>query len=217
MKKLVLFLTALLVLAGCSSAPAPEATATPTATPEVQPTATPEAVASDYEKGVWEGNTFVSKTLNMRFDLPEGWEIAEESFQEEAMKSGNELLDENAVEPADLILEFLINNPTNGMNIQATSSKVGPLLSAMSNDLIVESTIAQLDSMEELSYEVVDQGITTIAGDEYGYVYVTEVNYGLHQKMYFKKVGDYLFNLVVTVDEANIDILESFEGSISAY
>ncbi|MFV0552442.1 MAG: hypothetical protein ACK5L6_11075 [Anaerorhabdus sp.] len=213
MKKLIIVVMAILALTGCAVAPVPQVTST--SMPEAIQTETPKEETSEYVKGIWEDNSYASETLNLRFDLPKGWIIAEESFQEEAIKSGGEAL--GAEEISGLILEFLITEPRTGLNVQGTATDIGPLLSGMSNDLIAKSCKSQLSSMEGFEYEIFDQGVMTIAGDEYGYLSIREANYGLYQKMYYKKVGNYLFNFVVTVDEKNKDFIGIFEDSLAGY
>lgn len=217
MKKIILSLLALLLIAGCTAAPKPAATPEPTVEPTVEPTPTANTETGNYEKGTWTDTAFESKTLNIRFTLPEGWAIQSDEYQQAILDAGSEVMGTEGETQEDLYLEFLLTSANGKANVQAMSSYVGPMAKSFSLTLLSETMKAQLTAVEEFNYEVVEEGTVNLGGEEYGFIYLHETNYDLHQKVYFRVVGEYLFNITVSADEANIADADAFISSIAAY
>lgn len=217
MKKLVLSLLVLLLVTGCSSTPKPtvEPTSTPEATVEStdSPATTDEVV--DYKVGVWQDSNYESETLGFRFTLPEGWKVESSDAQQAILDKGAEVLETEKTE--DAILEFLITSEDPKLNIQAMSSNVGPLAKTLSNAIISETLKTQLEGVEGFAYEILEEGTTKIGNEEYGFISMHETNYDLYQKIYFRIVGEYMFNLTVSTEEASKQAADDFVSSIQPY
>ncbi|MEG0176357.1 hypothetical protein [Anaerorhabdus sp.] len=216
MKKLLVSLLALVLIAGCSSKPAE--TPEPTATPEETPAETPETEAETaYELGVWEDTNFSSKTLNMRLTLPEGWTVESSDYQQAVLDAGAEVMDTDKEDLQETYLEFFLKGPDQASSIQGMSQYVGPAGKTFTLGLLTETLKSQLTSVEDFTYEVKDEGTVTIGGEEYGFLYLEETNYALHQKVYFRVVGEYLFNLTVSTSLEGLEVTDAFISSIQTY
>ncbi|MEG0238966.1 MAG: hypothetical protein RR643_02315 [Anaerorhabdus sp.] len=214
MKKCMLSLIALFLIAGCSSTPTQ--TPTPVATEEATPTPTAEtAEVTDYVIGTWTDNLYESETIGIRFTLQDGWISQSEEYQQAILDAGSEALGQEATQ--ETILEFLVTTKDNGVNIQGVSNYVGPIVKSLTPELLIETMKSQLTAVEEFSYEVLEEGTATVGGSEFNYLYLLETNYNLHQKVYFKVVGEYLTSITVSSDEANVEKAEEFVNSIEAY
>lgn len=212
MKKNILSLIALFLIAGCSSTLIP----TPVATEETAPTPTAAtAEVKDYVIGTWTGNLYESETIGIRFTLQDGWISQSEEFQQAILDAGSEVLGQGV--PQETILEFLVTTKGNIVNAQGVSSYVGPIVKSFTPELLIETMKSQLMAVKELNYEVLEEGTATLGGSEFNYLYLLETNYNLHQKVYFKVVGEYLTNITVSSDEANIEKAEEFINSIEGY
>lgn len=222
MKKIVAFLTALLLvlsLSACSAPKAPEiehdtVDDQPAQTSATEPTAEPE---KQFSHGAWEDRTFTSDYAELTLTLPdESWVISTDEELAQIMDLGMEETDSNLLEKAMMkltnITDMMAQNPETGANIILMYENLG--LNPAAKDLTVEGyaqIVADgLKANESITYTVDEPTTVTLCGNEYLALDAHVDGYDLHQTYLMRYEGDMMVDLILTgVGENGIDELKA--------
>ncbi len=158
--------------------------------------------SGELSMGEWKKNVYTNDFLGIKYRLPDGWTRYGDEEMAEIMKLGTELISDNQKYLAELaklnlVYYMLVNNPATGDNIVVMTEKTALDYTV---DFYIDSVKAQLQSVENLDYEVSSTSKEKISGVEYSAL-VANANAGginMTQKYYARKMGKYFVAIIAT-------------------
>ena len=156
---------------------------------------------SSYERGIITETSYESKYLNLRFDLPQGFEMASEEKMLEIMNIGSEIVDNNklAVKIAKLttIYEMMVSAPIGYPNLSIMVEK--PILSSITIEQYLNFLKTNLLKLEKFKYEIREQ-ITSakIAGQSYKKLTTFLSDFNIIQDYIVRKQGNRIICFIIT-------------------
>jgi len=165
--------------------------------------------------GTWEEEFYENHSLGIQFHLPEKWERNANEELATMMNLDKNVDFESAEFQASLsnmksIYYVLANNPETGSSLSIFSEKV-------SDGTTVEKYLvgikAQLESLKEFTYQIEITDKEKVGKETYATLVAKVSDYGMTQKYYVRKLGDYFISIIIsTLDES-----ESIESIIEYF
>ena len=170
---------------------------------------------AEFSMGEWKNNVYTNEFLNMKFNLPEGWNYASDEEIVQLMNLGSDILSgdkkyTDEVAKLTSAYYFFASDPNSGSSVSLFTEK--PMI-GVTMDYYLSQVKSQLEAVTEIKYEIGENSKQTIAGKEYTTLRVTAPEYEMIQKYYLRQMDDYFIGMIVTTqDETTIDqIISHFE------
>jgi len=197
-------------------APVASAKETPKA-PVDKPTQDP------YQTGGWDGTTYKSKHLGLKFQLTDGWDISTQEEMDRVMKLGADAITKDGETKVDLdrlktIFNFMVKSQDGRSGIQIVSENLtfvngGTSITA---EQYIEYGLKVLNEKHNLGYVFGPVTKRKIAGKEYVVITGT-VKDMIIQTMCYRKEGNFMNGITFTTAKGNEAEIEKQISAFSAY
>lgn len=200
-----------LLLTCCGEGQQPEAalTAPPESAAPASPSLTPEIAEKVFSRGRIEEQTYESEFLSLRFTAPEGWFFAADAELAQRMGLSLEIVGEDvfgdAAELAKTIAQQAVvydmaaAAPDNSANVQLTVEDLEATGSAALSERAYAVLLQkQLTAITDLRYEPEEPETGTLAGFSCVELLVHLRDYGLDQRFFLLREGNYMVQVVLT-------------------
>lgn len=164
-------------------------------------------------RGEWKDNQYNNKFLELKYNLPEGWNKYSEEQIAQLMNVDLEMLEEQPKKIDELaekqeVYVMETNDPSTGANVMIMFKKVAPEITA---EYYLDNLKKQLDNTK--GYETGRIYTETISGKEYKALNSKMDDFGMEQVYYVKKQENYIVNIIITTmkEGQQRQILKSFE------
>lgn len=179
-----------------------------------------KASSERYEKGIYEGTSWISEWLGMRYDQPEGFLLASDEELDTMIQAGSNLAFEDNAEAVldymklttvyELMVMAPAGIPTFSLVVERSALSADEYMDALAQQFAMMSTV----SLDLKGYE----GTEEIGGIEFD-KYAIESEYNgasMNQIYYITEKDSRLVYLVVTYLESNSDALDAMMSGFSA-
>ena len=166
-----------------------------------------------YEKGILTETSFESEYLDLRFSVPEGFEMATEEYILDMMNIGAEVMDidEKTLEYASLTTVY-------EMMVFAESGTPNVIVMVEKSPLSVDRYFDALESqLSQMGYEFDEVTTTEVAGQSYQQISSSTESFGafLIQSYLLRKIDDRIVGFITTStpdteDELNV-LMKAFK------
>lgn len=168
-------------------------------------------------RGKWENNVYTNEYANLKFTLPEGWTYSSDEEIENLTGVGASMLNEDQQEAfaeakVDSLYDMIATDTASSSNIMVLFEKTDVSVTAA---LYLKSVKEGLEAVQAMNYEFNEPtSKATVAGVEYDTLTSTVPEYGITQKYYVLRKGDYFLSIIVTNVNNALDmetVMNSFE------
>jgi len=175
-----------------------------------------EEEKKELSMGKWEDGVYENSFLKYKFELPEGWTASTDKEIASQMKLGEDVLANEGkyISEASKLsaVYFAAAKEATGNNILIMAEKTGANATL---DQYMSALKSQLTSLTELNYEVTDEGTEKLGNAECSTITLKENQYGIAQKSYVYKEGDY-FVLVTMTSVEGEDLFDELKNNFKA-
>ncbi|OYP11822.1 hypothetical protein CG709_08530, partial [Lachnotalea glycerini] len=163
---------------------------------------------SEFTVGKWNGNTFENSWLNMKFEIPDDWNIASTEEINEIVGAGAEALDLNGTSAEQIkkaaelktVYSFMVSDSTSTMNAQLIYENLA--LSIGGTKFTEEEYLDQISEMllqqESYQYEQTDKGSVEIAGKTFQNIQFSAFDGVMYQEYYSYKMDKFMVSLIIS-------------------
>jgi len=177
-----------------------------------------EETKTEISMGEWKDNVYTNDFLGLKFNLPEGWEYANDEEIAEKMNIGKELLNDDQkilAEISELNSVYYVSamNPNTGDNLTIMTEKP---VANVTTEFYLNSLKTQLEAVESIDYEIKETSKETVANREYDVLraYASISGVSLVQKYYVYKLDNYFLTIIatsVTGEDGMNNMMKAFE------
>jgi hypothetical protein len=157
---------------------------------------------SDFTEGKWNGNAYENSWLNIKFVIPQDWNIASQETIDNIMEAGAELINIEGATLEELkasnklksVYAFMVSDPNETINVQflfenlALSPGGTKYTESQYLDLVTEMLLKQ----EALQYTFVEKNDIEIAGKKFAYARLSLFGGVMFQEYYCFKKDEYM-------------------------
>lgn len=163
---------------------------------------------TEISMGEWKDNVYTNEFLDMKFNLPEGWNYSSDEEIAQLMNLGSEAAfgdKEFIAEVTKLTSVYYLfaSDPNTGSSVSLFTEK--PIVD-VTMDYYLSQVKSQLEAVTEIDYEIGETATETLAGKEYTTLQVTASEYNMIQKYYLRKMDRYFVGMIVTTTQGEDSI-----------
>lgn len=178
-----------------------------------------DSKSTEFSRGSVDENVYTSTYANIKFTKPDSWVYSTDEEISDLMNISIDMFtsDDFAKEAAKLqsITDMLVTDPKTYNNISVIYENLKLSNNAdISTDEYEKKSIQMLKSQftDDIEIDVAESTDTELGSENYRRISLTTKAYGMEmqQFMYFRKVGDYMCSITVTIiDDTEISEIEA--------
>jgi len=171
----------------------------------------------DLTRGTWINNEFISEFANLKFNMPDNWlkgsddeiaalmGVAVDMLSDRGMKVSGKMLE------LTTIYDMAAQNPSNRNSVIFMYENLAVHIggSQFTETFYLERVKEMLDTLE-MGYSFSDIRDTAIAGEIFNTLETTINNYGFTQFYHARKIENYMFVIIITVNIGSDGMISCF-------
>ena len=181
---------------------------------------------SDFTEGKWNGKTFENSWLNIKFVVPQDWNIASQETIDKMMEIGAEAISIEGASAEELkannklksVYAFMVSDPSETVNAQFLFENLAlsPGGTKYSESQYIDIVADMLLKQDALQYSWVDKGDIEIADKKFAHARFSLLGGAMYQEYYCYKKDEYMSIILLSFMPQQEDLKDKFMEGISA-